>query len=135
MRYVALLTLALVSLAFAPAPFPKPTSNALDSKALQGTWIGADGHEARFEKDRLTYFRQGKMVTSYMMILNAVAKPKTYDLKGIGGGAVDGRTYHGIYNLDKDKLTLCAKGWGEPRPTEFVAAHGYHLTVYKRKKP
>ena len=98
--------------------------------------MAAGGLEARIEKDRLTYFRDGKMVTGYRISVNASTNPKSLDLVGVAGGADDGRTYLTIYRLGPDSLTTCSNGWKEPRPTAFEGAkNGRFLENYTRKKP
>ena len=126
--------LAVLCLAFAPAPFPKPARGKSDLERLKGSWFGDGGLEARFDGDRLTYYRNGELVNVYRVTLNAAATPKAIDLKGIGGGAADGRSYLGIYRLEKDTLQMYSRGWSEVRPTTFVPANGYHTSVLKRKK-
>ena len=98
--------------------------------------MAAGGLKARIEKDRLTYFRDGKMVTGYRISVNASTNPKSLDLVGVAGGADDGRTYLTIYRLGPDSLTTCSNGWKEPRPTAFEGAkNGRFLENYTRKKP
>ena len=100
-RCLTLFCLVLLTLGFAPGPVfkPKQDQKGTDLQRLQGTWIGPKGLEARFEKDRLTYFRNGKLVTVYQVIVNASTEPKSIDLVGVAGGADDGRTYLIIYRL------------------------------------
>jgi uncharacterized protein (TIGR03067 family) len=129
-----LLLIAVLSPALAPVPFPKPGQGKSELERLQGSWLGDGGLEARFDGDRLTYYRNGEMVNVYRVTLNALAAPKAINCKGIGGGAADGRSYLGIYKLEKDKLQLYSRGWGEVRPTTFVPANGYHPLVLKRMK-
>src|SRR4051794_7918673 len=89
-----LIIAAALTLGFAPLPRMKA-----ELERLQGSWVSGD-LEARFEGDRLTYLRGGRMVTAYRFTLDARANPKRLDLVGIGGGAADGRTYQSIYRLD-----------------------------------
>src|SRR4051812_28901308 len=91
--------LAVLPLAFAPAPPPRLSGGELDLKRLQGSWFGAGGLEARFERDRLSYYRAGELINVYRVTLDASSKPASYRLKGIGGVASDGRVYRGIYRI------------------------------------
>jgi uncharacterized protein (TIGR03067 family) len=123
--------LAVLCLAFAPAPFPKRSRQAADDlKALQGTWVTDNGLvEARFERDRVSYYRKGALVHVYRVTLDTFAKPKAFDLAG-----ADGRNYQGIYSLEKDTLTMYSRGPRDPRPAAFKASDEYQ-EVMKRKKP
>ena len=64
-------------------------------------------------------------------------KPKTLDMT-ITDGPQKGMTYHAIYKLEGDKLTICRHV--EPckdRPTELVTKpnSGLMIVVWKRAKP
>ena len=137
-RCLALSCFVFLSLGFAPAPVfrPKQDPNVIDLELLQGRWMGQGGLEARIEKDRLTYYRDGKMVTAYRVIVNARSEPKSLDLVGIAGGADDGRTYLTIYRLGPNSLTTCSNGWKEPRPAAFKGpTGGRFVEAYARKNP
>jgi uncharacterized protein (TIGR03067 family) len=134
-RACFLLLSVLLGLAFAPAPLPRPAnSNAL--KRLQGTWLAPGGLEARFEGDRLSYYRQGKFVNAYRVTPGAPSNPPSLLLQGVGGGAADGRTYCAIYRIEGDRLTTCANAGGlEHRPRAFDGpGKGSFTEVYTRKK-
>jgi uncharacterized protein (TIGR03067 family) len=136
-RYIFILWGATLTLGFAPAPVfkPKPDPSAIDLARLQGSWMAAGGLEARIEKDRLTYYRDGKLVTGYRITVNATTDPKSLDLVGVAGGAIDGRTYLAIYSLGPDSLTTCSNGWKEPRPAAFTGPKvGQFVEAYQRKK-
>jgi uncharacterized protein (TIGR03067 family) len=121
-----LIIVAALTLGFAPLPRVKT-----DTDRLKGAWVSGE-LEARFEKDRLTYYRRGERVNVYRITLDETATPKRYVLVGIGGGAADGRRYSGIYRLDKDELRMAARGWGEPRPDGFVGPDA-HVETFTRK--
>src|SRR5262249_46425574 len=64
-------------------------------------------------------------------------KPKTIDLTASEGDN-KGKTYKGIYELDKDTFKMCRPLDSDAnRPTEFDAKEGSGmlLVVYKRAKP
>jgi uncharacterized protein (TIGR03067 family) len=121
--------LAVLLVGFAPAPFPKPVRGS-DMPLLQGAWFGGGHVEARFKRDRLTYYRDGKRVNVYRVTLEPKAEPKAFDLAGS-----DGRNYRGIYSLEKDTLKMCSRGRGKPRPTAFEEGNESHFEVLKRQKP
>jgi uncharacterized protein (TIGR03067 family) len=87
---------------------------------LQGIWYGQQGLEARFEKDRLTYYRNGRLVNVYTITLDESSQPRSYRIKGIGGGAADGRVYRGIYQIrDRTLIRTSVAGEKTPLPREF----------------
>jgi uncharacterized protein (TIGR03067 family) len=136
MRPCVLLLLA-ASLAFAPAPLAKPGPTEKDLKRLQGVWQGVESREleARVEGDKLSYYRDGKLVTAYRIALDAAQRPRSLDLVGIGGGARDGRTYRCIYEIDGDTLKTASNGWSEPRPRTFDGpGKGRDTETFRRKK-
>jgi uncharacterized protein (TIGR03067 family) len=123
----SLIIAAALTLGLAPLPRMKT-----DADRLQGSWV-SDELEARFEGDRLTYFRGGRLVNVYRITLDPKPTPKRMDCVGIGGGAADGRTYLSIYRLDGDDLTMAARGWSDPRPEKFTDP-GLHVEALKRKR-
>ena len=127
-----LVLLAAASLAFAPAPFAKRESNEKDLKLLQGTWVGPGTLVARFERNTLSYYRDGKLVCTYRITLNASAQPKAMDLVGISDAR---RCYDVIYDLHGDVLKTSGNGSHEPRPAAFEGkGKGRDLEILQRKK-
>ena len=137
--------IALVSLSFAPAPFPRTTKadSEKDLNLLRGAWFVSDTEAARFEGDRLTYSRpnDGKITSSYRVKLDASARPKQLDL--IGGPVRSGtivRTFlhRGIYVIEKETITICTANAHEERPTRFDRRSDkdkhWNVSVFKRKK-
>ena len=65
--------------------------------------------------------------------------PKAIDLtpRGDIAGPLKGKTYPGIYKIERDTLTLCLFiTEGSKRPTRFATKGTYWvLDVYKRAKP
>src|SRR4051812_26155940 len=105
---------SLLSLAFAPAPLPKPP-RALDAqddlKKLQGAWsvIAGPTGKGRQPKDdmqvvfagnRMTFRRGGAVVTDWTITLNAKATPKGIDMKRVF--PVAPLTILAVYGLDGD---------------------------------
>jgi uncharacterized protein (TIGR03067 family) len=122
----SLIIMATLSLGLAPLPRMKT-----DADRLQGSWVSGE-LEARFEKDRLTYYRGGNLVNVYRITIEPKATPNRYDLVGIGGGAADGRKYSGIYRLDKDELRMASRHSDEQRPDRFDSP-GVHVETFTRK--
>src|SRR4051812_1909678 len=82
---------AVVSLAFAPAPLPRPVSRAVDLERMQGTWLlvqdrrnGPPAHlpalQAVVRRDRLTFLLGGKVADSWVITASPATKAKALDL-------------------------------------------------------
>ena len=71
--------LAVLSLAFAPLPFPKQKRAECDPARLRGSWFMDNGLEARFEEGSLTFYDGGVLVSAYRMTLDPAAEPKEQD--------------------------------------------------------
>ena len=146
--------LAALSLAFAPAPFPRPDPSKEDLKKLQGTWLkvysvpagnGENEGLLVIAKQRMSYTLPGMPTGEYEFQVNAKKKPKLFDFKGTGG-LVQGNEYRGIYELDGDTLKFCyvMTAIESERPGSFKAAGDgvvnpaadspVILSVYKRQK-
>jgi hypothetical protein len=115
---------AVLSFAFAPAPFPKPSGR--DLGRLQGSWFGDGDLEAKFEQKRLSYYRKGALVAVYRVILLSSARPKAYDLVETWAVAAQNQRYRGIYSLEKRTLKMCSRGWGRSPPH---LVHGWQGSV------
>jgi uncharacterized protein (TIGR03067 family) len=133
--------IAVVSLALAPAPFPKPLSG--DMKQLQGEWVmvsivlsGEVGHikpgqvTAIFKGNQLSYLRDGVVTTRWTVILDATQKQKAMDLRGDKPKNV----LLGICRLEGDVLTFSCDDVGTGiRPRDFTGRNR-STEVLKRKK-
>ena len=135
-----------MSLAFAPAPFPKPNPTKQDLKKLQGTWIkvrsvppgNGEGEGVLVITDqRMSYSLAGTAMGEYTLTVDAKKKPKLFDFTGTDG-IVAGNHYRGIYQLDGDILTFCyvMTTLERERPADFNAAGNgtVILSVYKRQR-
>ena|ERR1700722_13009927 len=140
MRYVALLTVALVSLAFAPAPFPRSVRG--DLKRLQGTWVAEPdkkysddylktwGEPAPTETveiygNRVRTFRNGKREDlEWRVTVNENTTPRTFTLALVPTPpewSFFKCPVQGTYVLEGDRLSIGIEG-----------AEG--MAVLKRKK-
>jgi uncharacterized protein (TIGR03067 family) len=101
--------LALLALAFAPAPLPRragPDDGRRDLQAMQGTWARMIGSAAvTIAGDRMEYHPDH----AWKLRLNARANPRRIEAVGIGS-EVAGQTRSGIYRLEEGKLIIC---WGQ----------------------
>jgi uncharacterized protein (TIGR03067 family) len=138
---------ALLSLAFAPAPFPKPDSTKHDLNKLQGTWtrvsltIGGRRHDEGLDGTTIvitgTRLQFPTPHDAWMISLNAKKSPKLFDYTGATPTVKD-FVFRGIYRLEGDTLTICCNQGKEDknRPTKFESAGGHvWLQVFKRKRP
>ena len=139
----AMLLLAVVCLAFAPAPLPKPDRRS-DAQKLEGEWERVrlyNGGSVFPEKPgevTLTisgtvaaFSLRGMEQTKWDVKLAPLKSPKGLDL--VGQGDSNGTIQHGIYRLEGGTLTYCYHG--SARPTSFdPAAPGVFIQVLKRKK-
>jgi uncharacterized protein (TIGR03067 family) len=146
----ALLLLAVVCLAFAPAPFPKPKKPDLrkaDLKRMQGEWTCVSFIIAGVRQDLSTHTRTarvkgnlmafGRPEDTWRLTLDATGVPGRIDfhrVKPLGG--ID--LIRGVYRLDGDMLTICWRLSKEEkdRPTGFdLAQPNVWVHVYKRQEP
>jgi uncharacterized protein (TIGR03067 family) len=130
--------LAVLSLAFAPAPPSRPDPSKDDLKAMQGEWritrYVSDGW-SRPEKDFFPVKMSGTRLSGVCnppveIALNARARPKRIDLK-----VSRTLTIEGIYRLEGDEVTICWCPYRldpvphyPPRPKDFNVNPGITLT-------
>jgi uncharacterized protein (TIGR03067 family) len=111
----ALLLLAIVCLAFAPAPLPKQRradDSQRDLQAMQGVWAERFSGSAAVTivGDRMQYHPDHV----WKLTLHTRADPRRVAATGVGSENA-GETRRGVYRLEKDKLTICwsqgSVGW------------------------
>jgi uncharacterized protein (TIGR03067 family) len=148
--------LAVLCLAFAPVPFPKPAKpdpGKADLKKLQGTWAvsrrtinGADQTARSSDMtvvitgDRIRFVVGGDPRTEWTFTLDPTKQPRLLDRskvwgKGAANAGKTGPSYRGIYRLDGDVLQFVhSTGAGAlERPTDFEGKRrGETLYVLKR---
>jgi uncharacterized protein (TIGR03067 family) len=122
--------LAVVSLAFAPVPPPKPPRADKRAAELIGEWEGP--HLLVITKGRAAYHHGGDPRV-YELRVDPSGKPPAYDMRGTG--RVAGRVLRGIYRVEGDTLTLCYHSAGRERPAAFEGpGKGTYTATYRRKK-
>jgi uncharacterized protein (TIGR03067 family) len=141
--------LVLLSLAFAPAPLPKPDRRAgcADLKAMQGTWYRTSVIANGIEHERTpggtkivitdTHLQFPSPLDAWTITLDAKKSPKHFDYVGNSHYTND-TIFRGIYRLEGDTLILCCnKGPRvEDRPTKFESSKdSVWIQVFKRKQP
>jgi uncharacterized protein (TIGR03067 family) len=125
----------------AAAPVPKVAKKADDLTLLEGRWEGVtcdSGSGPYACPDYWFEVKDGKLSTGIKaspgyvtrtLRLDPNATPKHIDVDDTLGG------FHlGIYELDGDTIRWCESSSTTKRPTEFKAANGFNLIVYKRAK-
>jgi uncharacterized protein (TIGR03067 family) len=140
-----LLVIAGLSLAFAPAPFPKPgkrESKDDDLARMQGAWVRVElgiGVEPNPDNCRVTITGTRMQFPSasdaWNLTLDLGKKPRTIDARHVDNA---NSLFRGIYRFEGDNLIICWRGAGaDPeRPTEFTAGvREVWYQVYKRQKP
>ena len=146
MRTFLLLLAATGSLAFAPAPFPRPArrqSDANDLKAMQGTWQlvsrtvggGTISHvvnRAEVSGTRFTLVNaSGDWRSPFSLTLDLTRSPRHFVMQS------EKSAYRmtGLYELSGDTLRMCYTTTGQ-RPVNLTGAGRQEwLDIYKRRKP
>jgi uncharacterized protein (TIGR03067 family) len=144
MRTTLLVLAVSAALAFAPAPFPKPSRHATDQddlKKLQGEWyrVEYDGRperpplHVRIVNDRLEFISSSG---AYVISVDPRKRPKRIDIRN--GPDEQPPSYRGVYRLDGDTFTYCLRSnvTEADRPLHFdTGRQGAWTAVYKRSKP
>jgi uncharacterized protein (TIGR03067 family) len=129
--------------------FAQPADDA--RQELQGTWTAtkaerddkaADdvvGHRLSFTGNRFQIFsKDGKPLYARTVRVNPSAKPWTIDFDHTEE-ALKGKTWKGIYVLDRGTLTICdnAPNLDQRRPVSFAtkSGSGYELITFRRVAP
>jgi uncharacterized protein (TIGR03067 family) len=143
MRTLSLVLLSVLCLAFAPAPFRRPDRVAdpkYELHRLQGEWVRVslhiDGKPSTASTEMSvtgTRMQFGSVDDRWDISIDPRASPRRIDLVRTNDRK---NVFRGIYRLDGDSLTVCARQYGSPadRPTTFdSSARGVWFEVYKRK--
>jgi uncharacterized protein (TIGR03067 family) len=114
-RATLLLSAVLLSLAFAPAPLPRPVRKPPDPP-IQGSWdqVGSPTVTLVVTNDSLTYVNKDRAPSAYGFRCDPRSSPPTYDLLRSGRSA-----FIGIYRIEGETLTLYYRSARQARPTSF----------------
>jgi uncharacterized protein (TIGR03067 family) len=121
--------LVLLSLAFAPAPFPRTQHQSAPALApsMEGSW-----RSKRPMQVSATHIIFGEPTAPpYCTVaFDRSARPATFDLIELEGGQAQ---WLGIYKVEGDTLTICYNQARIGRPTAFDGpGKGQHTEVFKR---
>ncbi len=122
------------------APEPAEDAAAKELKALEGEWAEVARRESGYEVAADVLNRQGHWTFRGASLhfggekpdcavhIDPGKSPKRIDLVVLQGPQdTVGKTRHGIYELEEDRLIVCTRCIGaEGRPTEFTAEKGSH---------
>jgi uncharacterized protein (TIGR03067 family) len=115
---------------------------------LQGTWKAtslqyngkdiADKYPIQlvFKDDQATVGSSQEVEKEYTKIIfkaDPSTDPKAVDLV-IAAGVQKDAVLEGIYKIKDDELTICAKVFGQERPTEFASKEGSSIVLVVLKK-
>jgi uncharacterized protein (TIGR03067 family) len=129
MRRLTLLPGVLLALAFAPAPLPRPDRAGEALKRMQGVWevvsLQHGGVEVERKKEDVTavVVEKDRLVVQgatrreeYVVTLDARGKPPRIDFHFRRRGTSPAP---GIFQFEKDRLTIVVGETGKPPPTRF----------------
>jgi RNA polymerase sigma-70 factor (ECF subfamily) len=149
MRLTTLLLVVGTTLGLSAEPVSQNPAKE-DTAKLQGAWaivsVEVEGQPLAMDKlkdARLTIqgkeysFRLGEMRLELTYQLDPGKSPKAIDLILVEG-ADKGKSYRGIYTLEKDRYKICRTTEPEKgRPTEFATRpkSGLMMVVWKRANP
>ena len=121
-----------------------------DRRILTGTWnvtsMAVNGSEskkedaAKFSVVNLadgtwSVLSEGKTLSSGTSTIDPTAKPKTIDFTVTYGGGL-GKSFLGIYELNRNRRRMCFVEDDRPRPTEFAStADNQQILVEYRRAP
>src|SRR5262245_33350458 len=136
--------LAVLPLAFAPAPMQKPTDQA-ELRRFHGLWVlVSEFHGSVVQSRQLRWTVSGRSVVRtddhgtyrWEVTLAPTATPKALDMRLLRRGRLE-EPLRAIYTLKGDTLTLCYDmGQSTLRPRVDSSTNPSHCRqVFKRKKP
>jgi uncharacterized protein (TIGR03067 family) len=133
---------ATLSLAFAPAPFPRRDRQRDDPRAINGTWEfvlweqnGSNTKAAytiEMTRDKFDFVaQQGGARTSYEMRLDPTQSPWAFEWRM--GGQV---RFVGSYRLRGDEMTMIFTSGNrlDARPTDFNGRHPFRFVLRRVKR-
>ena len=139
-----LFSVALLSLAFAPAPLPKHRKAEGELDKLQGTWVltrqecaGVPDKNLRITiVIRGTRFRyldaRGATISEWSLALDTESNPKRLDMADLGRPT---SSQWGVYRFEGEVLKTCCTWQMGARPADFDSRKPLRIfSVYRRIK-
>lgn len=125
----ALLVLVVLSLAFAPAPFPR-TRKAPPPRDFIGRWqqVGDPTVTLVVTHDSLTFVNQNRPSNAYHLTFDPRTTPRTFQLRHKDSAQ---RIYTGLYKVEGNELTLTSNS-GTTAPTSFEVGAKQSFTRLER---
>ena len=142
--------IAVLSLAFAPAPFPRPLKldpGKEDLKKMQGEWVeiarNSDGVPIESIRgnwsvmvvgDRISWRHSGDEYTRWRVTLDTSKSPRAMTLTNEAPADRVGVIAHSRYRVEGDTLTYC-RAFDGALPASLEPGQGVLVSLYKRKRP
>jgi uncharacterized protein (TIGR03067 family) len=142
MRLLSLLTCAALTLAFAPAPLPRPQRHPTDLERLQGTWE-IRVHDQGGQRSNWAGWKIVVAGSRLRIAGEGRASHWTVSLAGrqkvllVRGLAEDSPVEEWLYSIEGDTLTICYRygDGGKDRPEALAPSPGRVFRVLRRVRP
>src|SRR5688572_15446898 len=104
-RGLSMMVVVVLSLGFAPAPFPK--TERAEHADMIGVWRSGNSEQMRITADRMTLSYKTERPWPYDLTFDANVRPATFELRGVPGSPTADSHWRGIYRVRGGVLTFC----------------------------